>query len=120
MTERGEDLGAPRRAPNPGARWRRAPDVRFRVVGGEGVVVRQTSGEALVVDEVGARILELLDERPTAAEIVGRLEAEYDVEPERLAADVERFLEELLEAGIAGPVEGAAPERRDDEPRARR
>ncbi len=112
MTERGGDPAMPKRAPDSDRRWRRAADVRFRVVGGEGVVVRQSSGEALVVDQVGARILELLAERPTAAEIVRRLEAEYEVEPERLAGDVERFLGELLEAGVAALVESGPEEGR--------
>ncbi len=94
------------RASEPRTRWRRASDVRFRVVGDEGVLVRQSSGEAIVVDEIGAKILELLREGQTAGELVRRLETEYEVEPRRLAEDVDRFLDELLEAGVVERLPG--------------
>ena len=76
------------------------PDVRFRQVAGEGIVLRQKAGEVLVLNEVGARIVALLEESLTPPEIVARIEAEFDAEPGRLAADVSGFLEELCAAGV--------------------
>lgn len=78
---------------------RLAGDVRFRVVAGEAVVVRQEAGEVMVTNATGARILELLDGRRTLADVVRTLEAELEVSQERLTADVERFAEELLKIG---------------------
>ena len=76
------------------------PDVRFRQVAGEGIVLRQKAGEVLVVNEVGARVVALLGEGLTLPAILARLEGEFDAEPERLAADVNGFLEELRAAGV--------------------
>ncbi len=76
------------------------PDVRFRQVAGEGIVLCQKSGEVLVLNEVGARVVALLGEGLTLPAILARLEDEFDAEPGRLAADVSGFLEELRAAGV--------------------
>ncbi len=38
---------------------KRCADTRYRNIGGEGVVVRQTASEVLVLNEIGVRLLEL-------------------------------------------------------------
>lgn len=77
-----------------------APDVRFRIVDGEAVVVRQKSAEVLVMSEVGARILTLADGiRPIGA-WVEILAAEYEVDRGALERDVLRFAAELAAEGI--------------------
>lgn len=79
---------------------RRAPDTRYRRVQEEGVVIRQRTAEALVVNELGARLLDLIDGRSTVEELLDRLEAEYDVERPRLEADVLAYLDELERIGL--------------------
>ena len=81
-------------------RYRRLADVRFRVIDGEGVVVKQQSAELLVLNEVGARILELLDGERTTAEVLETLGEEFDAEAAELEGDLESFLRELSEAGV--------------------
>ena len=83
---------------------RRADDVRHRLVRDEGVVVRQRTAEALVVSEVGARLLDLIDGRRSVAEILRLLEAEYDVTPEALERDVTSYLGEILAIGLVEPL----------------
>ncbi|MEA2561556.1 MAG: hypothetical protein QOH06_3060 [Acidobacteriota bacterium] len=79
---------------------RPAPDVRFRIVDGEAVVVRQKSSEVLVMSEVAARILALADGiRPIGA-WVEELAAEYEVDRGTLEQDVLRFAAELAGEGI--------------------
>lgn len=78
----------------------RSRDVRYRIVQGEGVVIRQETAEALVVNEVGARILDLADGERSVAAIHASLLAEYEVEPEALASDLEAYLAELVEIGV--------------------
>lgn len=79
---------------------RPAPDVRFRIVDGEAVVVRQKSAEVLVMSEVAACILALADGiRPIGA-WVEALAAEYEVERGTLELDVLRFAAELAGEGI--------------------
>lgn len=83
---------------------RRADDVRYRLVRDEGVVVRQRTAEALVVSEVGARLLDLIDGRRSVAEILRLLEAEYDVPPEALERDVTSYLGEILAIGLVESI----------------
>jgi len=79
-------------------------DVRYRIIGGEAVVVRQQAAEVVVLNEVAARILQLLDAHTSTDQLTRQLEREFDVEPEQLRADVAAFLEQLLESGIIEPV----------------
>ena len=77
-----------------------ASDVRFRIVDGEAVVVRQKSAEVLVMSAVAARILTLADgSRPIAA-WVEALAAEYEVDRGTLERDVLCFVAELTGEGI--------------------
>jgi hypothetical protein len=79
---------------------RPAPDVRFRIVDGEAVVIRQKSAEVLVMSEVAARILALADgSRPIGA-WVEALAAEYEVDRGTLERDVLCFVAELAGEGI--------------------
>lgn len=84
---------------------RPASDVRFRIVDGEAVVVRQKSSEVLVMSEVAARILALADGvRPIGA-WVEELAAEFEVDRATLEQDVFRFAAELAGEGILEPLE---------------
>ena len=79
---------------------RPAPDVRFRIVDREAVVVRQRSAEVLVMSEVAARILALADGvRPIGA-WVEALAAEFEVDRGTLEGDVLRFAADLAGEGI--------------------
>ena len=75
-------------------------DVRFRVVGDEAVGIRQEAAEVLVLNAVGARILELVGEGHDAGRIVSGLEGEFEVATAELAADVANFLDELVQSGL--------------------
>lgn len=75
-------------------------DVRYRVVGDEAVVVRQKAAEVIALNDVGARVLELMSETKGIAEIVDTLAREYDVDRPTLERDVESFIGEIVEAGI--------------------
>lgn len=85
---------------NAGARFRPRADVRFRLIAGEAVVLRQEAGETLVLNEVGARLLQLIAQGHDAAELPGRIAAEFAVESDDAAADTARFVDELLAAGV--------------------
>ena len=78
----------------------RTPDVRFRAVEDETVVIRQEAAEALVINEVAGRILELIDGERTVEDVVAQLHNEYEVRIETLRSDVLAYVEELLETGL--------------------
>ena len=86
--------------------FKAAADVRYRLVDGKGVLIRQRVGEVLVLNRVGARILDLLQ---TGAPLRGVLETmvkEFEVGPAELERDAVAFVERLVEAGIVEEVPG--------------
>ena len=74
---------------------RRRNDIRFRIVDGEAVVVRQKAAEVLVLNELGGRILALADGVSPVSAWVETLAGEYDVERAALERDVMAFVAEL-------------------------
>ncbi len=76
------------------------PDVRHRVIGDEGVVFLQDSAEVVVVNEIGARVLQLIDGKRSVEQMLDRLIVEYDVERSQLEADMLAFAQQLVDAGI--------------------
>ena len=85
------------------------PDIRYRIVDGEAIVVQQTDARVLNLNPLGTRILTALDGRTPVGELLARLAAEYDVEPEVLAADALRYLDELSAAHVVEPTGPADP-----------
>ena len=81
------------------------PHIRYRRFEDEGVVVNQTRAEALVLNDVGTRLLELTDGSTTLEDCARRLCEEFEADPAEVEADVLRFASELLEAGVAHAVE---------------
>ena len=82
---------------------RRAPNVIFKQVGDELVLLDFDGAIYYGLDEVGARIWQLLGETESVGEIVERLGEEYDVTREMLRADVDRLLGELAARGLVRP-----------------
>ena len=81
------------------------PQVLFRVVDEEGVVVHPERGVAIVVNPQGLRILELIRERGSRRAVIEQLAAEYEAPETTIAADVDAFLiqlreQQLLEASV--------------------
>lgn len=87
------------------APYRLRPDVRYQPVGDEGVVVRQEAAEVLILNEVGTRILALLDQGLAPTEMIDRLAEEFDADQERLAADLDAFLADLSAAGLIEEID---------------
>lgn len=66
-------------------------------VAGEAVILHLGSGTYFGLDEVGARIWELIAEPRPVAEVRDRLTEEYEIDAERCTADLLRLLGELAE-----------------------
>jgi hypothetical protein len=86
----------------------RRADVRFRVIDAEGVVVRQSAGEVLVLNDLGTRILALADGVAPVARWIDTLLVEFEVERPALERDVLAFAAELVEQGLLEPAPAAA------------
>ncbi len=87
---------------------RRRPDVRFRVIDAEGVVVRQSAGEVLVLNELGTRILAMADGATPVAKWIDTLLGAFEVERVQLERDVLDFAAELVAQGLLEPVPAPA------------
>jgi hypothetical protein len=77
-------------------RVRVAPDVLFRLVGDEGVLVNLNTELYLGFNAVGARMWSVLSSASTIQAAYDRLLEEYEVDPEQLRADLEEFVDQLV------------------------
>ncbi len=80
-------------------RFRVDPHARFRVLENEGIFVLQEAGEVLVVNELGAFIVEQLQAERSVDEVVMAITDRYAVDQDRAQADTRSLLDALLEAG---------------------
>lgn len=67
---------------------------------GSAVMMDIMSGKYYNLGEVGGRIWELLEEPMTVTALVQKLTAEYDVSAAQCRADIEPFLNTLLDRGL--------------------
>ena len=74
---------------------RLSPDVVFRNLDGEAVLLDLGSGTYFGLNEVGTRIWQMIEAGVDEPAIVASLSAEYAAEPATIAADVRRLLGEL-------------------------
>ena len=91
---------------DPETTFRQRVDVRFRIVGGECVILRQDADEVLGLNEVGSRLFALLAEGRRIDVAIELLLGEFDVDRATLEVDVAAFLQELEAGGI---IEVVAP-----------
>jgi Coenzyme PQQ synthesis protein D (PqqD) len=68
-------------------------------VGDELVMMSAEKGNYIGLSEVGARIWELIETPQEIDAVCARLQDEYDVKPETCRAEVESFLNELVQHG---------------------
>ena len=81
-------------------RYKRADSLSFTELDGELVCLNLESGEYSGLRDVGQTIWEHLDQPRAVDELVEVVVAEYDVESDRAATDVQAFLSELRQAGF--------------------
>jgi hypothetical protein len=87
-------------------RVRVAPDVMFRLVGGEGVLLNLNTERYLGLNPVGTRMWNVLSSANSIQAAYDELLQEYEVDPAQLRADLEEFIDQLLGQKLieAGPL----------------
>lgn len=90
--------------PAPSQRYSLHPHARFRVLDDEGIFILQEAGEVVVVNKLGAFIIEQLRAEQALDQIAQMVAAEYEVSAERAREDAERLISELAEAGALRPL----------------
>ncbi len=91
----------------PASVFRRPSDLRYRRIEGEAVVLRQSAAEVLVLNEVGASVLDLADGERSVGDWIEALAATYGTDRETLARDVLDFAGEAAAAGLLEPAVAA-------------
>jgi hypothetical protein len=75
------------------------PQVAGRIIDGEAVVVLPQEGQIEVLNEVGARIWELIDGLRSVRDIAQAIVDEYEVDMDCAVQDVKEFIQELVRDG---------------------
>jgi hypothetical protein len=87
------------------SRWTQSPEVLFREVDGEAVLLDLKTEQYHGLNSVGTRIWKLLAEDGALSTVYARLMDEYDVDGARLQADLLKLVEELAQRGMVIPEE---------------
>ena len=87
-------------------RMKAAPDVLFRLVGDEGVLLNLRTQRYLGLNPVGTRVWTILEHESTIQTAFDTLLREYDVDAAQLRLDLDLFVGQLVEHEL---VEDAAP-----------
>jgi hypothetical protein len=89
----------------PGQGIQRSRNVVSRVVADEAIVVPIRRGAAdmdsiFTFNETGTALWAMIDANRSATELAAHLQSEYGLSAEKAAADTEKFLADLSEAGL--------------------
>lgn len=76
------------------------PDVVWRTVEGEVVLVHLTTNKIYALNPTAARLWELISEGRSNADVEAVLLSEFDVDAAELRLEIERVEEELVEEGL--------------------
>jgi hypothetical protein len=77
-----------------------SPDVMFRTVGDEAVLLNLKTELYLGLDAVGTRMWEALTNAGSIQEAHDSLLSEYDVQANQLRPDLETLIDQLIEQGL--------------------
>jgi hypothetical protein len=75
-------------------------DVMIRQIGDESVLLDMKSERYVGLDGISTRIWQVLTSGESLQAAYDALLVEFDVEPERLRADLEEFVQELVQYGL--------------------
>jgi hypothetical protein len=84
-------------------RLRQSPEVAARRLGDETVLVHLGTNAVFTLNETGGRIWELVGEGLDLDAVAERLAVEFEVDPGRLRAELDRLVSELSRAGLLEP-----------------
>ena len=85
-----------------------APDVMFRIIGDEAVILNLKSELYLGLNPVGTRFWTVLHDAPSIEAAYESLLDEFDVAPTQLREDLDQLLGQLLEQRLIEVTPGAA------------
>jgi hypothetical protein len=72
-----------------------SPSTLYREVQGEAVLLQLDSGEYFGLDGVATRLWQLIVEKGALSAVEHSMLEEFDVDPQRLASDIDRMVDQL-------------------------
>lgn|GEM_PF-949454 len=92
----------------PSSRLTRVPETVWREIDGRAVVIHLEDGRVRTLNPTGSAVWQALDGRPVEA-LLDHLAAAFPAEPrDRLQADLDAFLADLIDRGMARVDPGPA------------
>jgi hypothetical protein len=80
-----------------------SPDIVFRDLDGEAVILDLATGTYFGLNEVGTRVWQLLDEGRDLSQVVETVALEYHADRATIARDVTRLIEDLQARRLVVP-----------------
>ena len=81
-----------------------SPDALYQEIGGEAVILDLASSTYFGLDAVGMRVWQLLQDGLDRSTLTATILAEYEVAPEHLQQDIDKFMQSLIDAGLVRAV----------------
>ena len=81
------------------------PEIAYRVLDGDAVIVNPSSSMLYSLNSMATLIWEMSAEKTALADIIDRIEAEYEVERAVAEEDCLKFVRDFLDKGILLAVE---------------
>ena len=78
-----------------------SPDVIFQAIDDEAVLLDMSSEEYFALNELGRRMWQLLSENGSTDNAIQQLLLEYDVDETTLCQDLAKWIDDLVELGLA-------------------
>ncbi len=79
---------------------KRNEDAVWRVIDGDFVLLIPREATLHALTGCGSRVWELMEGETNVSDIVGRICAEYEVEPERARDEITEFIRKLIEMNL--------------------
>ena len=80
--------------------YRLKENLLLQAVANETVILDPDSGSYFTLDDVGTRMIELLQETGSLDAVVEQMQIEYDTSPATIRADLTELLEKMAEQGL--------------------
>jgi len=87
-----------------------AQDQISRDLGGEAVILNTKTGVYCGLNEVGARIWQLIQEPSKVDDLIRTVTSEYDVEPDRFQHDLLNLLQKMLVSELIPAIQNLRPQ----------
>ena len=77
-----------------------APDVVMQVINGEALILKLHEEDVFSLNETGARVAQLIEQRRSLDEVIDTLTDEYEIAREQIEREVNALVQALVSKGL--------------------